>query len=186
MRMDAHPNEKECNLNAGYGLPYVPEQIHLFLKKSTLGVTMEINDIRALADVMRDTGLSSLEYSGNGVVIKLTRESATAPHEHALTGSAVHLHAPAAHASPAAAPPDGSYTVTSPMVGVFYAAPGEDQEPFVKIGDEIKPGDILCIVEAMKMMNEIAAEKGGVITEVCVSNKQVVEFGTPLFKVKQL
>ena len=144
---------------------------------------MEINDIRALADVMRDTGLSSLEYSGNGIVIKLTREGAKALPDHGHAGNAVHLHAPAATAVPAASPPDGSYTVTSPMVGVFYAAPGEDQEPFVKVGDEIKPGDVLCIVEAMKMMNEIAAEKGGVITEVCVSNKQVVEFGAPLFKV---
>lgn len=137
---------------------------------------MEINDIRALADIMRDAGLTSLEYSGDGVVVKMARNgsktfSAPLPDD--------------GEASYAAPPADGSYAVTSPMVGVFYAAPGEDQEPYVKIGDEVKPGDVLCIVEAMKMMNEIATEKAGFISEICVSNKQIVEFGTPLFRISQ-
>ena len=74
--------------------------------------------------------------------------------------------------------------VTSPMVGVFYAAPAENAEPFVKVGDRVKRGQTLCIVEAMKLMNEIMAELDGEIVEVCVQNGQVVDFGCPLFRIK--
>jgi acetyl-CoA carboxylase biotin carboxyl carrier protein len=74
--------------------------------------------------------------------------------------------------------------VTSPMVGTFYAAPAPDAAPFVKIGQNIKPGDVLCIIEAMKMMNEFPAEVSGTIVEVCVPNAQTVEYGQVLFKIK--
>ena len=70
------------------------------------------------------------------------------------------------------------------MVGVFYAAPAADKQPYVSIGDRVNAGDVLCIIEAMKMMNEITAEKGGVIREICVGNKQIVEYGHPLFRIK--
>ncbi|MFR5026063.1 MAG: acetyl-CoA carboxylase biotin carboxyl carrier protein [Evtepia gabavorous] len=85
---------------------------------------------------------------------------------------------------PAAAPQEGTTEVTSPMVGVFYAAPAENAEPFVKVGDRVKRGQTLCIVEAMKLMNEIMAELDGEIVEVCVQNGQVVDFGCPLFRIK--
>ena len=70
------------------------------------------------------------------------------------------------------------------MVGVFYAAPSPDSEPFVTVGQSVKKGQVVCIIEAMKLMNEIAAEKDGVITDVCVSNGDIVEFGQPLFYMK--
>ena len=70
------------------------------------------------------------------------------------------------------------------MVGVIYAAPAENAEPFVKVGDRVKRGQTLCIVEAMKLMNEIMAELDGEIVEVCVQNGQVVDFGCPLFRIK--
>ncbi len=73
--------------------------------------------------------------------------------------------------------------VTSPMVGVFYAAPAPDQEPFVKVGSKVKKGDVLCIIEAMKLMNEITAEQDGEVVDICVHSGDVVEFGQPLFKI---
>lgn len=76
-----------------------------------------------------------------------------------------------------------STSVTSPLVGIFYAAPAENKDPFVKVGDTVQKGDSLCIIEAMKLMNEIRAEESGVITEICVTNGQIVEYGTELFKI---
>ena len=74
--------------------------------------------------------------------------------------------------------------IISPMVGTFYAAPSPDSEPFVQIGKQIKPGDVLCIIEAMKMMNEFPAEVSGTVQEICVSNSETVEYGQVLFKIK--
>ena len=74
--------------------------------------------------------------------------------------------------------------VTSPMVGVFYAAPAPDKEPYVSVGSKVNKGDVLCLIEAMKLMNEVTAEKSGEITEICVDNGQVVEYGQPLFMIK--
>ena len=71
------------------------------------------------------------------------------------------------------------------MVGVFYAAPAEDAEPFVKVGDKVKRGQTLCIVEAMKLMNEIMAEVDGEIVEIFVANGQVVDYGSPLFRIRE-
>ena len=74
--------------------------------------------------------------------------------------------------------------ITSPMVGTFYAAPSPDAAAFVEVGKTISQGDVVCIVEAMKLMNEIESEFGGEIVEICVKNEDVVEYGTPLFKIK--
>ena len=114
----------------------------------------------------------------NGCVVRLERTPA-AP---VLPRETVAV--PPAPPVPAAAPQEGTTEVTSPMVGVFYAAPAENAEPFVKVGDRVKRGQTLCIVEAMKLMNEIMAELDGEIVEVCVQNGQVVDFGCPLFRIK--
>ena len=74
--------------------------------------------------------------------------------------------------------------VKSPMVGTFYASSSPDKEPFVSVGDKVHKGQVLCIVEAMKLMNEIESEFDGEIVEICVKNEDVVEYGTPLFKIK--
>ena len=74
--------------------------------------------------------------------------------------------------------------ITSPMVGTFYASSAPDKDPFVKVGDHISKGQVVCIVEAMKLMNEIESEFDGEIVEICVKNEDVVEYGTPLFKIK--
>ncbi len=75
--------------------------------------------------------------------------------------------------------------IVAPMVGTFYRAPAPDAEPFIKIGDNVKAGDTLCIIEAMKLMNEIEAEKGGIITDIIVENGKAVEYGQPLFIIER-
>ena len=74
--------------------------------------------------------------------------------------------------------------IKSPMVGTFYASSSPDKDPYVKVGDKVKKGQVVCIVEAMKLMNEIESEFDGEIVEICVNNEDMVEYGTPLFKVK--
>ncbi|NLT15636.1 MAG: acetyl-CoA carboxylase, biotin carboxyl carrier protein [Clostridiales bacterium] len=135
---------------------------------------MEYNDIKQLALLMKEMGLTSLEYSEGEASVKMERgQNPSVPAAIELkTGTVV----PQTDA-------EGAYTVTSPMVGVFYAAPAADRQPYVSIGDRVNTGDVLCIIEAMKMMNEITADKSGVIREICVGNKQIVEYGHPLFRI---
>ena len=76
-------------------------------------------------------------------------------------------------------------SVKSPMVGVFYASPAENAEPFVSLGDRVEKGETLCIIEAMKLMNEICAEEEGIVAEICVTSGQVVEYGTELFRLRR-
>lgn len=137
-------------------------------------------DIRRYAGLMEELGLTGLEVTEKDQVIRLERTPAPqAPVRETVTLPA----APAAEAQPA---PAGAGTpVCSPMVGVFYAAPAEDAEPFVQVGDKVKRGQTLCIVEAMKLMNEIMAEVEGEIVEICVANGQVVDYGTPLFYIRE-
>ena len=134
---------------------------------------MDEANIRKYARLMRELELTGLEITEGDTVVRLER-SAAAPAS------------PAAASVPAkeAAPEAESSLIRSPMVGVFYASPAENAAPFVAVGDRVKKGDTLCIIEAMKLMNEIAAEKDGVIREVCVGNGQVVEYGTALFRLE--
>lgn len=151
-------------------------------------------DLKQLKELMRSLkqfDISELELEKNGERIKLCRaaEGATyvtaAPH---LVGSVA---PPAASGSsiappPAAAVDDAStFFVTSPFVGTFYTAATPGADAFVKVGSEIKPGQTLCIVEAMKLMNEIEAEAGGTIIEVLRDNGKPVEYGDRLFKVRK-
>ncbi len=141
---------------------------------------MEHQDIRYLAQIMRETGLTVLELREGDFSVRMERmgagpAAATPPISPECTDEQA--------ATPKAAEPD-AYTVAAPMIGVFYASPSPDMKPFVSIGDTVRAGDVLCIIEAMKMMNEITAETGGVVTEICVGNKQVVDFGHPLFRLR--
>ena len=138
---------------------------------------MNHKEIRELAALMKEMGLTSLEYSGSGESVKLRRDAGTMP---PAAAPAMPAHIEPRSEEP---PPAGTFTVKSPMVGVFYSAPGVDEKPYVAAGDEVHAGDVLCVIEAMKIMNEITAERDGFITEICVENKQVVEFGQPLFRI---
>lgn len=136
---------------------------------------MNESDIRKYAQLMKELELTGLEITENNQVVRLERN---AP---------VPAPAPvAASAEPIAATESADgISVTSPIVGLFYAAPAENAEPYVSLGDRVKKGQTLCIVEAMKLMNEITAEFDGTIEKICVANGQMVEYSTELFRIKR-
>lgn len=136
---------------------------------------MEYNDIKQLALLMKEMGLTSLEYSESDASVKMERgPNQTAPVFPETKAETAVSQQPEA---------GNLYTIASPMVGIFYAAPAAEKKPYVSIGDRVNVGDVLCIIEAMKMMNEITADKSGFISEICVGNKQIVEYGHPLFRI---
>ena len=157
---------------------------------------MDSKRLAEIADVMEDRGLTRVRVEEpDGTAVELERASAAQPvavpmpMPGAVTAPAVAPVAmpatapePAAQA-PAAAPEPKGTEVTAPMVGVFYAAPAPGDEPFVHVGSKVKAGETLCIIEAMKLMNEINSEMDGEIAEICVGNGQVVEYDQPLFRI---
>lgn len=145
---------------------------------------MNIESVRALAQILQQFGLSRVEVCQGGETVRL--EAAAAAQ------SAAPLPARPAAESAASAPPAGDektvnfnslIEIKSPMVGVFYSAPSPDSTPFVAIGSKIKKGDTLCIIESMKLLNEITAEADGEIVDVCIRNGEIAEFGQVLFKM---
>lgn len=139
---------------------------------------MEENNIRKYATLMKELGLTGLEISENGCVVRLERN------QQGNVGNIVLPQETPVTSAPQKAA-DGFSDLASPLIGVFYAAPTEDGKPFVQEGDRIKKGDMLCIIEAMKLMNEITAEEDGMIAEICVANGQVVDYGQTLFRLKK-
>lgn len=143
---------------------------------------MDEKDIRTYARLMEELNLTGLEIESEGSRMRLERSPA--PVQTVAAPAAV----PAPQAEQGTLPVSeepGVVTVTSPMVGVFYAAPSEDAKPYVQVGDRVKAGDVLCIIEAMKLLNEIAAEQDGVVAEICVENAETVDYGAPLFKLRR-
>lgn len=136
-------------------------------------------DIRKYAGLMYELGLTGLEITEDNKVVRLERTAPT------VEKQAVTVDSVSAPVNTVTNENTDYISIKSPIVGVFYAAPAENAEPYVSIGDRIKKGQTLCIVEAMKLMNEISAEEDGIISEICVTNGQVVEFGTELFKIKR-
>ena len=146
---------------------------------------MDVKKIESLARLMQETGLTALELSEGETKLKLERrqEVIAAPAAPAAV-PAVAAGAQALGVTHEAPQPAKEGTlVLSPTVGVFYSAPSPDARPFVEVGDQVKKGDTLCIIEAMKLMNEIPAEVDGTVAEICVGNGQVVEFDQPLFRI---
>lgn len=137
---------------------------------------MKEADIRKYAQLMKELGLTGLEITEDDKKVRLER-----------TGSVAGVPTAPVNA-PAVQPVEesGDYiSVKSPIVGLFYAAPAENADPYVSLGDRVKKGQTLCIVEAMKLMNELCAECDGIIEKVCVTNGQMVEYGTELFRIKR-
>ncbi len=151
----------------------------------------DLDGIRYLVELMKENDVCELDLSQGGGKLKLKRGSANV----AFSGTAVpngaparvvEIATPAASAQTAAPAPVANAnlkTINSPMVGTFYASSGPDAPPFVKVGDLVTPKQTVCIIEAMKIFNEIPAETSGKIVETLVKNGEPVEFGTPLFKV---
>ena len=139
---------------------------------------MKEADIRKYAQLMKELELTGLEITEDDKKVRLER---TVP----FAGvQPVPVEAPVVSGSGEGE--GGDYvSVKSPIVGLFYAAPAENAEPYVSLGERVQKGQVLCIVEAMKLMNELSAECDGVIDKICVTNGQMVEYGTELFRIRR-
>lgn len=138
-------------------------------------MTMEENYIRKYAKLMQELGLTGLEINENGSVVRLER---TGSIKEAVPEKTVPNNETNEHSSELV-------NICSPMVGIFYSAPAENVAPFVQVGDTVHKGDVLGIIEAMKLMNEIVAEQSGKVCEVCVVNNEIVDFGHVLFRLRK-
>ncbi len=156
---------------------------------------MNIKEIKEMLQLMAEHNLTEVEIEKDGLKIKLRKGvngkiMAEEMHMAApVTIPVPRLAVPAESSAPAAvkitADNPNVVVVKSPMVGTFYAAPSPDQAPYASVGKKVKEGDVLCIVEAMKLMNEIKSEQAGTIIELLVKNGQPVEFDQPLFKIQK-
>jgi len=154
---------------------------------------IDLEFIERLISAFDNSGVDSLEIERGGTRVRLAKTPpqslspvaiAAPPPVAPATAAAVPEQDPApASDSPAAAPASNLIEVTSPMVGTFYRSPAPDAPSYVDVGARVGPGETLCIIEAMKLMNELECEVSGTITEVCVENAQPVEFGQVLFRV---
>ena len=145
---------------------------------------MEIENLIKLIETVSASELTGLKYEENGVKLHLTKKKEQVQ---VVAAAGVNMGTETAEAAKASASdsrkPEGKL-IESPLVGTFYAAPAEDAAPFVSVGDTVKKGQTLAIIEAMKLMNEIESECDGTIVEILVENGQPVEYGQPLFRIK--
>lgn len=155
---------------------------------------MDLNYLRRLLRIFDESSASELSIEEEGMSVHMSKPSAQAPVM--MPGYAMPAPAAAPAAAPSAAPAapasapavaavvDSGHTVTSPIVGTFYRAPSPDADAFVQVGQHVKAGDTLCIVEAMKLMNEIESDVTGTVIKILVENGQPVEYNQPIFLVK--
>ena len=150
---------------------------------------MDLRKLKKLIDLVEESGIAEIEVTEGEEKVRITRTTATPQPLYAAPIAAPQPMQAAPAAAPVAAPvvatgPDLSKAVKSPMVGTFYRATSPNTPPFVEVGQTVNAGDTLCIIEAMKLMNEIEADRSGVIKEILVSNGQPVEYGEPLFIIE--
>jgi len=157
---------------------------------------MDIRKIKKLIELLEESGIAEIEIKEGEEALRISRMSTGAAMTHMPTVASLPLAAPPLPAAAVAPAPAQSaaaavpkakgneHVITAPMVGTFYGAPSPGAKPFVEIGDEIKMGQVLCIIEAMKMMNQIEADKAGRLTSIMARNGDPVEFGQPLFVVE--
>jgi len=152
---------------------------------------MDIRKVKKLIELLEESGISEIEISEGEESVRISRYPKTgtiaAAVQAAQVGAPTAPAAPAGSAPPAApvASPVRGQQVTAPMVGTFYSGPAPGAKPFVEIGTEVKPGDTLCVIEAMKMMNQIESEFAGRIVSILVENGNPVEFGQTLFVIEE-
>ena len=154
---------------------------------------MDIRKVKKLIELLEESGIAEIEISEGEESVRISRYPGGAPPApvmHYTPAPAIpHVSAPqpapaAVPVAPPASAAKADYTVTAPMVGTFYAAASPGAKPFVDIGSEVNVGDTLCIIEAMKMMNQIESDKAGRVTAVLAKNGEPVEFGQPLFIIE--
>ena len=155
---------------------------------------MDIAQIRKLIRLIQNSDVTEIEVTEGDQTVRICRgqQAVAAPAPQAAPAvqtvqAPEPVAAPAGESSPTAeAEASGKLIVRSPMVGTFYRAPSPEAEPFVKVGQKVKKGDILCIIEAMKLMNEIESEYDGVVEEILVDNASPLEYGQPMFVIAPL
>ncbi len=140
---------------------------------------MELEDLKELIELLKDTDITELQVEKDGTKVKIKREKMLTSLD--LPGHKPAMHMEKAAASEAEEETQRLVTVTSPIVGTFYRSPTPEADPFIEIGARVGKGQVLCIVEAMKLMNEIESEIDGVVMKILVDNGQPVEYGEPLF-----
>jgi acetyl-CoA carboxylase biotin carboxyl carrier protein len=148
---------------------------------------MDIRKVKKLIELLEESGISEIEISEGEESVRISRYPKPGVTTTAAPAAPAAPPPAAAAALPAVAPaaPVQGQQVTAPMVGTFYSGPAPGAKPFVEIGTEVKPGDTLCVIEAMKMMNQIESEFAGRVVSVLVENGSPVEFGQPLFVIEE-
>ena len=164
-------------------------------KNDPTAASLNMEELRELAELVNEHGFTDFEFENENIRVRLSKMT-TPPIVQAAPAYAAPQQAAAAPASaapttlseaaaPAVDEDAGLHKITSPIVGTFYRSPGPDKEPYIKEGSKVSPDTVVCIVEAMKLMNEIQAETSGEIVKIYVENGQPVEFGQPLFGVRK-
>lgn len=143
---------------------------------------MDFEEIKAIVELMNQNSISEFEMEKDDFKIKLRRSPD--PNEGAYLISPPKPLPDTSSVSPQPEQSSNEDEIASPMIGTFYSAPSPEATPYVEVGSEVEPDTVVCIIEAMKVMNEIKAEKKGIITAICAENAKPVEFGQALFKVK--
>jgi acetyl-CoA carboxylase biotin carboxyl carrier protein len=153
--------------------------------------SFDLDELRELMELVNEQGFTDFEFENENIRVRLSKASAFAP-----VSGAQHVPQPVANQGqpsgtasaipePAAETDEGLYKITSPIVGTFYRSPGPDKESYVREGSKVSPESVVCIVEAMKLMNEIQAEVTGEVVKIYVENGEPVEFGQALFGIKK-
>jgi acetyl-CoA carboxylase biotin carboxyl carrier protein len=153
---------------------------------------MDIRKVKKLIELLEESGIAEIEIHEGEESVRISRESKIAPAQQIFSAPAAPAAAPApvpaaAEAAPAAAEEEAlpaGHKVTSPIVGTLYRASSPGAKPFIEVGQQVNVGDTLCIVEAMKIMNQIEADKGGVVKAILAENGEPVEYGQPLFIIE--
>ena len=151
---------------------------------------MDLRKLKTLIDLVSESGVAELEITEGEDRVRIVNRNGAAPvqvHQPVTVAQPMPVPVPAPEVAPAPAPTAPQQTgtpLTSPMVGTFYRAPSPGADPFLKVGDTVKKGQVVCIIEAMKLLNEVEADMDGTVKEVCVENGQPVEFGQSLFIIE--
>jgi len=163
-------------------------------RSSPTDPSLNMDELRELAELVNEHGFTDFEFENENIRVRLSKMTApavvqavqphVAPVVHAPTSAAAVPHIAEQETAPAEVE-ESLYQITSPIVGTFYRSPGPDKEAYVKEGSQVTPETVVCIVEAMKLMNEIQAETTGEIAKIYVENGQPVEFGQPLFGIRK-
>lgn len=148
-------------------------------------MAMDLRKIKTLIDLLEASDLVEIEVKEGEDAVRISRASAAAPVAVPVTAAAAPVAAPAANEVPVAPTVSTGTKITSPMVGTFFIAPSPEAPPFVEVGQQVHRGDTICIIEAMKMFNQIEAEKSGVIKAILVESGQPVEYDQDLFVIEE-